>query len=399
MNASTVHEPDPRRVARDELRRQVRRFVDSTAGVASARNVISSGLDFDPDVWGRLTGDFSATSIHVPERYGGEGFGFEELAVLLSETGRSLVPSPLLSSATIATTVLLELARDGDEKLLASVASGERRATVAIVEPGTGWHPSTVKTIAEPHAGIVRLSGEKTAVLDAHSDLLLVVARHPGSSGDDGVVVAVVDGEQQGLEVRRLGSLDLTRPLYSLRLSKVPARIVGDLAKSCVPALTTALARATAGLSAEMVGGARRCVESAVQYTQVREQFGRPIGSFQAVKHICANMLAEVELADAVVCDAITTAENNAPELTVLASMAKLLASRAFLFCALESLHLFGGVGFTWENDAHLYVRRAKSSELLLGDQQHHRRVVANYLKIAGSDSETGLTKTKDRGN
>lgn len=380
-------------VERQELAREVRRFLERHASLAHNRKRIPEDLlagsstgevGYDEAVWQRLVDDFDAPGIQVPERFGGQGYGFAELAVLLVESGRVLLPSPLLSSAVLATTLLLELADEtGRDELLAQLATGERTATLALVEPGSGWNPGSVTMLAEPDGADVLLSGEKIVVLDGQADVVLAAARRPGTSGETGLLVVAVPQGQDGLEVRGTASLDPTRPLHALRFKSVRGRPLGHPTGSAADALRTALTLATVALAAEMVGGARRSVEVAVDYAKTRAQFGRLIGSFQAIKHRCADMLAEVELADAIVSEAASAAAADATGARGLASMAKLQASRAYLYAALEGLHVHGGIGFTWEHDAQLFVRRAKASDVLFGNQQFHRRVVAEHLGLA----------------
>jgi alkylation response protein AidB-like acyl-CoA dehydrogenase len=349
--------------------------------------VIEAAYDFDQAVWQRLVEDFSATSIHIPESAGGEGFGFAELCVLLTETGRELVPSPLWSSAALAACILLELVGDPvADELLAALAAGRSRATLAVVEPGGGWQPTSVGACLSRSSDGLRLSATKTLVPDAWADVLLVLSR-PAKMQASGVVVAVARSDDVSVRIRRQASMDLTRPLYEVRFDGTPVRILGDPGGLEPARVTCALARATIALAAEMVGGARRCVERAVAYAGIREQFGRPIGSFQAIKHLCADMLVECELAEAAVRSAI---DADGDDVVALASIAKMQASRAYLYCAFEGLHIHGGMGFTWEHDAHLYVRRAKACDLLLGDQRHHRQILARHLGLLPDDFKAG---------
>jgi alkylation response protein AidB-like acyl-CoA dehydrogenase len=373
---------------REEFAQAVRHFVESHADIGRTRAIIDNNTDFDRDVWRRIVSEFSATSLHLPTAFGGEGFGFGEFCVLLTETGRELVPSPLWSSAGFATSLLLELGPDPRAaELLSSLAGHQQRATVAVVEPGGSWDPASVRAQLSGAGTDARLTAVKTLVPDAYADVLLVLVRQSGAEANEGVTVAAVDPDDPGVTIVPLPSLDVTRPIYEVRFEDASAPAVGSSPHVAPDALERAFARATIALAAEMVGGARRCVERAVSYACLREQFGTPIGSFQAIKHLCANMLVECELAEAVVragVDVLDASNIEQAQLIALASIAKLHASRAYLYCALENLHVHGSIGFTWEHDAHLYVRRAKACELLLGGQSYHRRILARHLGLGG---------------
>lgn len=371
--AQLQEDADERAQARAEFAVAVRRFFDTHANLAHTRAGLASRVP-SPDTWRRLVNELSATRIHVPERCGGEGFGFEELAVLLAEGGRVLNHSPLVSSALMATQLLLELGESPEaDALLTRLASGEVRATVAIAERGGEWGPQAVRMVAEERGGVIELTGEKIGVLDESAEIILVVARGAGEK----ILVAEVARNAAGLEMLPADSLDLTRPVHSLRFERVQARPLHARDASAGEAVRRALDIACVGLAAEMTGAAEACLEMALEYVKTRRQFGRAIGGFQAVKHRLADMLSEVELARAIVAEAIVAAANRTPDLPQLAAMAKVQAGQACLQVSLDALHLHGAIGFTWEHNAHLFVRRAKASDILLGTRRFHRRRLA----------------------
>ncbi|MEO6026426.1 MAG: acyl-CoA dehydrogenase, partial [Candidatus Binatia bacterium] len=267
---------------------------------------------------------------------------------------------------------------------LPGIAAGTTTAAVAHAEPVGRWDADGITTTAHPDGNDVVLTGTKSFVVDGHTaDLLLIAARAPGTTGATGIRTFLVPATTRGVERRVLGTMDETRRLAEIHLDgvRVPqsAALGGDGAGW--PALATTLHLATVALAAEQVGGAERCLDLAVSYAGERVQFGRPIGSFQAIKHKCADMLMRVEAARSATYYAACTADDRA-ELATAASLAKAYCSDAYFQCAADSLQIHGGVGFTWEYDVHLYFKRAKSSESLLGDATYHRELVARQLAL-----------------
>jgi len=239
--------------------------------------------------------------------------------------------------------------------------------------------------VARPAGGDVVLSGRKSFVVDGHSaDLVLIAARAPASQGTAGIDLYLVPASTPGFTPRVLGTMDETRRLAEITLDDVRVPRTARLGAGAAgwDTLATTLALATVALAAEQVGGAERCVELAVAYAGERVQFGRPIGSFQAIKHKCADMLVRVEAARSASYYAACTADECGPELAIAASLAKAYCSDAYFRCAADCLQIHGGVGFTWEYDVHLYFKRAQSSGALLGDAAHHRELVARHLAL-----------------
>ncbi len=256
------------------------------------------------------------------------------------------------------------------------IANGSCLATLAITEPAGDWDPAAVRTIAIADGGGYRLDGTKSFVVDGHiADLLVTAARLPDSVGRQGVALFVVQANSDGVQRRLLQSIDPTRKIARIEFQQAYASLLGNLSDGA-NAITRTLDQAAIALANEMVGGAQTMLESAVSYAKLRVQFGRPIGSFQAIKHKLADMLLEVELAKSAAYYAAQAAAIDDPEWPALACLAKASASEAYLHAAAECIQIHGGIGFTWDNDTHLWFKRAKSSEVFLGSPNYHRELL-----------------------
>jgi alkylation response protein AidB-like acyl-CoA dehydrogenase len=367
----------------EELRQTVRRFLEDRSPPGEVRRLMETPEGCDRDVWRQLCGELGLAAVHIPEEYGGQGFSFAELGIVLEEAGRALLCAPYFASIALAANAILNAATETRKKeLLPGLASGETIATLALAEPDGRWDAAGVALTAAPADGAFRLDGTKSFVLDGHTaDLIVVVARQPGSSGEDGLSFFTVPGDAGGLERRLLSTVDATRKQARLEFRGVRAEPLGELGAGA-PALARTLDQAAIALANEMVGGAQKVLEATVDYAKVRVQFGRPIGSFQAIKHRCADLLLDVELAKSAAYYAAAAAAEGDEELPALASLAKSFCSDAYLKAAAENIQLHGGVGFTWEDDAHLYFKRAKSSEVFLGDPTYHRELLAQRLGV-----------------
>ena len=361
----------------EELRRSVRRFLADASPIGEVRRLMETPEGFDPAVWSRLAGELGLAGLHVPEACGGAGLGWVELMVVFEELGRSLACLPYLSTVGMAATALLASHdEDAQRELLPGIASGEVTATLAVAEDGGSWEPEAVAAQARWSGSSWTIDGHKSYVVDGHTaGLVLVAARTPHGLG-----VFAVQGDAPGLTRAALPTLDQTRRLARLELTGTPARLVGE--EDATEWLGRALDLAAVALAAEQVGGAQRCLDMSVEYARARHQFGRPIGSFQAIKHRCADMLLRVESARAAAYYAGWSAAEDAADLPAVASLAKAYCSEAFFQVAAETIQVHGGIGFTWEHDAHLYFKRAKSSELLLGDPAHHRERMLQRVGI-----------------
>jgi alkylation response protein AidB-like acyl-CoA dehydrogenase len=367
----------------EELRASVKRFLEAKSPVSEVRRLMETPDGYDPAVWSQMANELGLQSLHIPEGYGGSGFSFVELTVVLEEMGRALLCAPFFSTVALAANAILNAGTEDQKgKLLPGLAAGEQTATVAFTEPAGKWDASGITMEATPEGGAYRLDGTKMFVLDGHTaGLVVVAARRPGSSGADGISLFTVDGDAAGLTRTALATMDQTRKQARLDFSGVSAQLLGEEGTGWA-ALSKTLDQAAVCLSAEMVGGAQRCLDMSVEYAKVRIQFGRPIGSFQAIKHKCADMLLEVESAKSAAYYAGWAAAEDNDELPVVASLAKAYCSDAYFHAAAENIQIHGGIGFTWEHDAHLYFKRAKSSEILLGDATYHRELLAQRIGL-----------------
>ncbi|MER6800132.1 acyl-CoA dehydrogenase family protein, partial [Amycolatopsis mediterranei] len=359
----------------DELRAAVRDFLEAKSGEDAVRAQMEREPRFDPEVWAQLTGELRLAALAVPEEYGGDGFGLVELGVVLEEMGRSLLCAPFFSSAVLAAQALLAAGDpDACARYLPGIAAGTTRATLAVTEADGSWDPHRIATRAEVASpGGWALTGHKCFVLDGTTaDLLLVVART-----EAGLSLFAVERTAPGVRAESLRTLDATRAQARVMLDAAPATLVGaDGAGERL--LETVLDVASVCLAAEQAGGARRVLETSAEYARTRHQFGRPIGSFQAVKHKCADILVQVELAEATAREAARLHTADPAGFRAAAAAAHACCSRAYVFAAMENIQVHGGIGFTWEHPAHLHFRRAKSAQLLFGGPAaYHERLLA----------------------
>ena len=364
----------------EEFRRTLRRFLDQRSPVTATRELMETERPYSPEVWRQASEQLGLSGLIIDEEYGGQGFSFLELVIACEELGRVLSGMPYLSTMSGVLAIQGAGSPAQRKELLPGLASGERTAALATAEPGQAWGPAGITMVADGAGPEVTLRGRKSYVIDGHSaDLIVVAARRPGTSGEDGIVLAVVDGTAAGLTRRALDSIDQTRRVAELELNGVRGQL---LEQGSWASLARILDRVEVALAAEMMGGAQRCLERAVDYAKQRHQFGRAIGSFQAIKHLCADMLVEVESAKAAVYYAAWAANEDNDELPVVGPLAKAYASQAYFFAASESLHVHGGIGFTWADDSHLYFKRAKASELLYGDAGVNKELMAQRLGL-----------------
>ncbi|CNG07656.1 acyl-CoA dehydrogenase [Mycobacterium tuberculosis] len=353
-----------------ELRDALRRFFADRSPAAEVRRLMETAEGYDPGVWAQMAGQLGLQGLAIAEEHGGAGFGMRELAVVFEEMGRAVVCAPFL--ATITAAAALE-AGDGGHGLLPGIADGSVIATLAVAEDGGSWDPADVAARVEDGA----VSGAKDFVLDGHiADLVLVAAR-----GADGVGLYAVEDVSRLVRTPAV-TLDQTRKLARIEFDAVPARRVGG-----EDALRRALDVAAVALAAEQLGGAQKTLDMTVEYAKVRHQFGRPIGSFQAVKHRCADMFVLVESARSAVLNAAAAADESPAELPAAAALAKAYCSDTYFHTAGEAIQLHGGIGFTWEHDAHLYFKRAQGSRQLFGAPDRHRERLAELAGLTGAVS------------
>ncbi len=356
----------------------VRRFVEANSSEAAVRQQMETERGFDPAVWSEMAEKLGLLGLIIPEELGGQGFGYVELGIVLEEMGRSLLCAPYFSTVVLAANTLLHSGdEDAKTALLPGIASGKTIATLAFAEQSGRWDPSGIEVTARNDGAAWKIQGTKLYVLDGHSaDVVLVAARTRA-----GVSLFSVAGDAAGLTRTPLVTLDLTRKQARLDFDGAEATLVGsDGAGWSV--LSTVLDLAAVALAAEQVGGAQRCLDMSVAYAKQRVQFGRPIGSFQAIKHKCADMLLEVESARSAAYYAGWCASERSDELPSVAALAKAYCSDAYFHAASENIQIHGGIGFTWEHPAHLYFRRAKSSDLLFGDSSYQRELLAQRIGI-----------------
>ncbi len=357
-----------------ELQSTVRRFLEAKAGTGQP----APGGQYDDKVWQQLAGQLGLASLIVPERHGGSGFSAIELSVVLEELGRALTGSPLFATAALAAQTILA---SGDEPAmqayLPAIAAGAATGTVALYEAGRSWNATELAVLAETTADGWLLTGTKSHVIDGQvADLIIVSA-----STAAGVGLFLVDSGAPGLRRVPVATLDPTRQQASLMLERTPARLLGADGGGR-EIISRVLDLAAVALAAEQVGGAQRCLEMSVDYAKLRVQFGRPIGSFQAIKHKCADMLIAVESARSLAYYAAGCAADDPAELPAAASLAKAYCSEAYFRVAADNIQIHGGIGFTWEHPAHLHYRRAKSSELLFGGPAEHRDQLSRRLAL-----------------
>jgi alkylation response protein AidB-like acyl-CoA dehydrogenase len=364
----------------EAFRAQLRRCFEEHAPTAAVFRAMESPAGFDRALWKRLAGELGLPGLHLPEAYGGQGFGFLELGIALQESGRVLFPSPLFSTVCLAANAILNAGSEAQKRaLLPGIASGDTLATLALLEPGGDWSPESVRLEFESAGGNHRLTGSKRFVTDAATaDLILVAARRAGSRGADGLGLFVVRAPAPGLTVTPVDPLDATRKLAHIELAGLAAEPLGEFG-GAAEALARTLDQARVLLACESAGAAQHCLDAAVAWAKQRVQFARPIGSFQAIQHKCAEMLLEVASAQSAAHFASWAAEQD-DGLPLAAATAKSFCDEAFLRASQESLHIHGGVGFTWEAEPHLFFKRAKASETLLGPPAFQRARIAREL-------------------
>jgi alkylation response protein AidB-like acyl-CoA dehydrogenase len=356
------------------LRDSARKFFAGECPIAEVRRLMETDTAYDAKLWAKLA-EQGYTGIIFPEEYGGVGLGIVELILLLEESGRALLPGPFFTTVVQAGS-LIDAAGSPEQKkkYLGPICRGESRASVAFLEASASWDPADLRLEASADG---KLTGEKFFVPDAAVADTIVVVAHNG--------VFAVDSKAPGLTLKPMPGMDLTRRQYSLKLKNTPGEKLANPA-----GLPRARGIATAALVAEMVGGMQRALDLTVEYAKTRKQFGKPIGTFQAVQHQCADMYLETESSRSAVYYAAWALEQKAPDAATAVSIAKMYASDASRTVGNRGIQVHGGMGFTWENDLHLYYRRAKASETMFGDATFHRERIARQV----IDTSTFAAKT-----
>ncbi len=367
----------------EELRRTVRQFLEAKSPETEVRRLMETAEGYDPSVWKQMGQELGLQGLAIPEEYGGQGFTFIELGIVLEEMGRVLLCAPYFASAVLAANAIMNVGTDEQKSaLLPPIATGDTIAALAFTEPSGKWDAAGVTMEATPEGDHYLLSGEKMFVIDGNvADLIVVVARTAGTTGTEGISFFTVSGNAKGLTRTALSTMDMTRKQAKLEFDKVVAEPLGKPGEGW-PAFSKTLDQAAVALSNEMMGGAQKVLDMSVEYAKVRVQFGRPIGSFQAIKHKCADMLLEVESGKSAAYYASWAAAEDNDELPVVAALSKAYCSEAYFHATAENIQIHGGIGFTWEHPAHLYFKRAKSSEIYLGDPTYHRELLAQRIGI-----------------
>jgi alkylation response protein AidB-like acyl-CoA dehydrogenase len=368
------------------LRATARKFLENecTSGFVRARMEEPAGVT--DDFWAKLA-EQGWLGLIYPEEYGGSGLGFVDLTVLMEEMGRVVMPGPFLSTVLLGGLAIREAGSAAHKKeWLTRIASGKAKTALAWTEPSARWDAAGVMCAARESKDGFVLNGTKLFVLDAHlADVLVVVARtSEGRTPEEGTSLLLVPKGTRGVEVKLLPTMDQTRKLceVSFKDAAVPADALMGAKGGAWPALSRVVERATVALCAEMCGGAQRVLDMTTDYAKIRIAFGKPIGTYQGVKHKAADMLVDVENAKSLTYYAAWAVDENAPEAALAASMAKAYVTDAYRKVAGNGIQLHGGIGFTWEHDLHLYFKRAKSSEFTFGDATYHRERVAQLINL-----------------
>ena len=370
----------------DELRRAARRFLEVASSEERVRAAMETEQGYDSATWQQLSEELAWTALTIPEEYGGLGMSYLDLHPLMEEMGRALLCSPFFSTICLGANALL-LGGNGvqKERHLPGIAAGEATATLAYAEKNGQLDAAGIEATCSRTAAGYILRGTKSYVLDGHTaDLLIVAARTENSEGAEGVSLFLMPGDADGVKRAWLPTMDQTRRLASVELGDVvvpPDALVGEEGRGWALCERT-LDLARIALAAEQVGAAEMCLDMSVEYAKVRKQFGRPIGSFQAIKHKCADMLMMIESARSAAFYASALAGQGERDLEEAASSAKAFCSDAFFHCAAENIQIHGGIGFTWEHAAHMYFKRAKAAEVLFGAPSFHRERVAKRMGL-----------------
>jgi alkylation response protein AidB-like acyl-CoA dehydrogenase len=370
------------------LRDLVREVLTEKCSTRAVRQVMDTPEGYDASLWSQLA-EIGLPGLAIAAAHGGQGLGTVELALALEEMGRAVYPGPFFATVALAGTALT---RSGDDEQMArhlpAIAAGERKATLAWLERGADWRVESIALSARSEADGWVLNGTKQFVPFADAaDLILAAAR----TSADGVTVFAVDRHAPGVDVKPVQTMDLTARDATVTLNDVRVgndAVVGQVDKGA-DILEPTLQVAAVGACAEMLGAARISLEKSVDYAQTREQFGQPIGSFQAVKHMCAEMLMDVESAHGATYYAAWAQDATAPDARMAASAAKSFVSEAARRVCGMAIQVHGGIGFTWEYDLHLWFKRAKHLEPLYGDADFHRQQVLGETLAATTPSRT----------
>ena len=345
-----------------EFQKSLRRMISDRSPIKSIREVVKTEAGWDEGLWQQFSEQAGLPALLVPEEYDGAGATLVEAMIAMEELGRGIVPSPFFATTAFGVVPILTFGSDAQkQELLPSIAAGEITVTTALTEPSGNWGPHGVEMVAAGTGATVTLSGTKSFVIDGHTaDKIIVVAKTGDQYG-----LYVVDGDASGLTRTKQTTLDLTRPMATLEFKNVPATALGE--PGSWDRISHVLDVAATLLAAEMVGAMEASMTMAVEYAKVRNQFSRAIGSFQGIKHRLSEMAVEVDTARAATWYAAYAGAEGQDDFATAALVAKATAAAGFAFTASWTVQVHGGIGFTWDHDAQLYYRKAKSTELLLG--------------------------------
>jgi alkylation response protein AidB-like acyl-CoA dehydrogenase len=364
------------------LRQSARQFLAGECAMPYVRRMMDDDTGFSEEQWKKMA-DLGWLGLVLPEQYGGSGLNMVDLIVVLEEMGRVAMPGPFFATVILGG---LAIALGGSaaqkKKYLPDIASGKLKVTLAQVEESGRWDAEGIQLSAQKDGAGYTLSGTKLFVHDAHNADLLIVPARTGGKGAKGIALFLVDAKQQGVQTTLLKTMDQTRKLCEVSFDNVTVgkdAVLGSV-RAGWALLDRLVDRAKVALCGEMCGGAQKVLEMSVEYAKVREQFGKPIGSFQAIQHKCANMMVQVESAKSATYYAAWAVANDVPEAHLAACMAKAYCSDAYRFVSAEGIQIHGGIGFTWEHDMHIYFKRAKGSEVTFGDATWNRELVAQLV-------------------
>ena len=356
----------------EEFRSNLRRLLADRSPTKEVRRLMETDYGYEREGWRAINTALGLTAIRIPEAYGGNGLSLGDQCIVLEEMGRALLCAPYFATAVLAAGAIMNAGTETEKQaLLSGIAAGDTTATLAWVEDNGHWDADGTALTATAEGGETVLNGHKSYVVDGHTaDIIVVLARVP-----QGLSLFTVDGNAPGLTRRALKSMDPTRKFARLEFNRVAARPLGTAGGAAGPFART-MVEAAVCLANEMIGGADRLREDALAYAMMRMQFGKPIASFQSMKHKQADMLLEVELAKSAAYHAAASLDEGDDDAVANAHLAKALASDAYMQTAIHAVQIHGGIGFTWDNDTHLWFKRAKSSEVLMGDANYHRELM-----------------------
>ena len=369
------------------IRSQAAEFFKQEYPIAVVRESLADDHGFNQDLWDKMSA-LGWLSLVFPEEYNGAGLTFVELTVLLEQMGRVLIPGAFFSTVLLGGAAIVESGSpEQKSRWLKSIAEGKLKTTLAHIGPDGNWDARGTASVTAKVAGNdYIIEGTKLFVPDADSADLIICATGTSESSNStaGVSLFAVDRGSAGVSITALKTMDQTRRLYEVTLNRVhvPGDHVLGVVGSAWSTIENVLSRATIGRCAEMVGGAQKMLDMCIEYAKQRVQFGRPIGSFQAIQHKCADMLLLIESARSAVYAAACAASEDLEDTALLASVAKAYTSDACRFVAGEAIQIHGGMGFTWEHDTHLYFKRAKADEFSFGDAIYHRARVAQLIGL-----------------